>query len=100
MEWVCYAFSGVSAILLGLLLSMRDQCRRKERRLKQLEAENDRLSEAVSIYLASACDLECKEAYQQGLDNGRKTDTLYRQLLSRLSGKERATVLLKGGKEK
>lgn len=74
-------------------LKMQGELHRSEERSYFAEREVERCHEKIM-------DLEKMLSYEAGLQDGRKTDTLYRQLLKKQTGGERFTMMMNGIKEK
>ena len=70
----------------------------------QRELDASRINESVCeknlLILREECrNLERQVAYEDGLQKGRKTDALYRQILRQYTNGERFTVMMNGAKE-
>ena len=71
--------------------------------VNSLKEKNDEAGKTIEGLNQQVSDLICqrnikreRDAYNQGLYDGRATDTLYRKMLSKYSSGEQATVMMYG----
>ena len=97
--WLIVVFA---AVIAGLITALFFTVKGNMRLQKELEFSQRDVYAAeheLAGYRAELKDLERRLAYQDGLRDGRKTDTLYRQILKKCSGGEQFTVMMNGTKE-
>lgn len=82
--------------LFMLALFMWDRNRQKAKEASLLRTENTRLQNELYHIRANERKRREQHAYDRGLYVGRKTDTLYRSMLSKVSKNEQATVMMYG----
>lgn len=86
--------------LLMLVLFFMDNTRKQRVENDRLHKCNERLNGQVSDLIRQQNTRRERDAYNQGLYDGRETDTLYRKMLSKYSSGEQATVMMYGDNQK
>ncbi len=85
---------------LGMLVLFQyDSGKKQTRENNRLHQTNDNLNKQISAMLHQENTRRERSAYNQGLYDGRETDTLYRKMLSKYSSGEQATVMMYGEDE-
>lgn len=92
----------ITAVIAGLVTALTFTVKGNLQLQKELRITETRLTvveRELDIKRGACKDLEKKLSFLDGLQLGRKTDTLYRQLLKRCSSGEQFTVMMNGTKE-
>ena len=89
----------VTALSMTLLFMFHEANRQREDQHRILE-ENDGLKRRISDYREREYQRRERHAYDQGLYDGRATDTLYRNVLKRYSARDQARVAMEGEDDK
>lgn len=90
----------VITILSMTLFFMLHEINRQREDNRNILEENDGLKRRISDYRDREFQRRERHAYDQGLYDGRATDTLYRNVLKRYSAQEQARVAMDGEEEK
>lgn len=86
----------VITALLMLVMFFMDSAKKQSMENERLRKGNERLNQQVSDLICQRNTRRERDAYNQGLYDGRATDTLYRKMLSKYSAGEQATVMMYG----
>jgi len=86
----------VITTLLMLVIFFMDNAKKQSLENERLHKGNERLNQQVSDLISQRNSRRERDAYNQGLYDGRSTDTLYRKMLSKYSSGEQATVMMYG----
>lgn len=79
-----------------LVMFFMDGVKKQSMENERLRKGNERLNQQVSDLICQRNTRRERDAYNQGLYDGRATDTLYRKMLSKYSAGEQATVMMYG----
>ena len=70
-----------------------------QREIRAAHQEHFRLEEKLRLSQAECRSLAEDRAWKAGMEAGRKTDTLYKQIMKRYSGEQQFTVMMNGLEE-
>lgn len=85
----------ITALAMACLF-MVDKNQQKDKESQRLCRENDSLRKQVNNYCIREHETRVNNAYSKGLYDGRKTDALYRQTLSKFHRSEQTDVMMYG----
>ena len=86
----------VITVLLMSVAFLVNFNQQRTRETQQLRRENDNLHKQVDDFYNRERASREKRAYNQGLHDGRETDSLYRKMLSKYNKGEQATIMMYG----
>lgn len=89
---ITFAITALSMTVLFQRYAYQERRRENSR----LVRENENLERQIADRKAREINRKEREAYNQGLYDGRETDALYRKMLSKYTAGERATVMMDG----
>ena len=88
----------VAVLTTTLVFTARGNIR-LQKDIEHAEIDIANMQRTIDIQAAQIRGLEKELSFREGLQAGRKTDTLYRQLLKKYTDKEQFTVMMNGTKE-
>lgn len=85
--------------LTMFVLYLSQECKRHDNDKKRILRDNEGLRRQISECTANENRRRECYAYDKGLYDGRRTDTLYRNVLKRYSSREQVDVMMNGEQE-
>lgn len=86
-------------LLSILVLMLRNRCRQHEKEIKRLLNDNSYLRRELERINMNDTKRRINRAYSRGLEDGRETDAIYKQILRKVSRGEQADIILNGRAE-
>lgn len=86
---------------LGMTVVFQHYVRKEQQRAyNRLTSEKENLEREITDRKNRDTKRRAQDAYNQGLYDGRETDAIYRQVLSRQASGERMTIMMNGNPER